>query len=139
MSNRKYMFLFLAVILLAAGLGVQGGMRDFVGIADDADGDGVPDSVDACPAEDASFFDRDGDGCIDDPVSARHTEFWIEADMPFVYYIQEDGASGVGDGSDLTAIQNGMDAWGAIPDVDFSVSCGGTTAQEDADAIDLVT
>ena len=41
MSNRKYMFLFLAVILLAAGLGVQGGMRDFVGIADDADGDGM--------------------------------------------------------------------------------------------------
>jgi YVTN family beta-propeller protein len=138
MSYRKYSFLFLAVILLAAGLGVQGGMRDFVGIADDADGDGVPDSVDACPAEDASFFDRDGDGCIDDPVSARHTEFWIEADMPFVYYIQEDGVSSVGDGSDLTAIQNGMGAWGAIPDVDFSVSYGGTIAQEDADAIDLV-
>jgi len=121
MSYRKYSLLFLAVILLAAGLGAQGGMRDFVGIADDADGDGVPDSVDACPAEDASFFDRDGDGCIDDAVSSRHTEFWIEADMPFVYYIQEGGASGIGDGSDFTALQNGMDAWGAIPDVEFSV------------------
>ncbi|MCK4548812.1 MAG: Ig-like domain-containing protein, partial [Candidatus Krumholzibacteria bacterium] len=138
MSYRKYSFLFLAVILLAAGLGVQGGMRDLIGIADDADGDGVPDSVDACPAEDASFFDRDGDGCIDNPVSARHTEFWVETDLPFVYYIQEAGASGVGDGSDFTAIQNGMDAWAAIPDIDFSVTYGGTIAQEDADAIDLV-
>ncbi len=138
MSNRKYMFLFLAVILLAAGLGVQGGMRDFVGIADDADGDGVPDSADVCPAEDASFFDRDGDGCIDDPVSTRHTEFWVAADLPFVYYIQEDGATGIGDGSDFSAINSGMYAWGTIPDVDFSITYGGTTAQEDADAIDLV-
>lgn len=138
MSYRKISLVLIAMILLAAGLGVQGGMRDLVGIADDADGDGVPDSVDACPAEDASFFDRDGDGCIDDPVSTRHTEFWVETDLPFVYYIQEDGASGIGDASDFTAIQNGMEAWGAIPDVDFSVTYGGTIAQEDADAIDLV-
>jgi len=32
----------------------------------DTDGDGVFDDVDVCPAEDASGYDNDGDGCIDD-------------------------------------------------------------------------
>ncbi len=32
----------------------------------DSDGDGVPDNVDSCPAEDATGFDVDGDGCLDD-------------------------------------------------------------------------
>ena len=31
----------------------------------DSDGDGIPDSLDACPTEDATGFDADGDGCID--------------------------------------------------------------------------
>jgi len=31
----------------------------------DSDGDGVPDDQDACPDEDATGFDADGDGCID--------------------------------------------------------------------------
>ncbi|MEL6344449.1 MAG: hypothetical protein AAFV53_15125 [Myxococcota bacterium] len=31
----------------------------------DSDGDGVLDSVDSCPSEDATGFDADGDGCID--------------------------------------------------------------------------
>ena len=31
----------------------------------DADGDGIPDDVDACPEEDATGFDTDQDGCID--------------------------------------------------------------------------
>ena len=34
-------------------------------IADDSDGDGVPDDADACPNEDATGFDFNGDGCID--------------------------------------------------------------------------
>ena len=32
----------------------------------DTDGDGIPDDVDACPNENATGFDADGDGCIDD-------------------------------------------------------------------------
>ncbi len=32
----------------------------------DSDGDGVPDDEDKCPDQDASGFDVDGDGCIDD-------------------------------------------------------------------------
>jgi len=31
----------------------------------DMDGDGIPDDQDSCPAEDATGFDVDGDGCID--------------------------------------------------------------------------
>lgn len=31
----------------------------------DSDGDGIPDSQDACPLEDASGFDANADGCID--------------------------------------------------------------------------
>lgn len=31
----------------------------------DSDGDGVPDDLDACPNENATGFDVDGDGCID--------------------------------------------------------------------------
>jgi len=34
-------------------------------IADDSDGDGVPDDVDLCLTEDATGFDVNGDGCID--------------------------------------------------------------------------
>jgi hypothetical protein len=32
----------------------------------DSDGDGVPDHLDACPEQDATGYDTDGDGCIDD-------------------------------------------------------------------------
>jgi len=31
----------------------------------DKDGDGIPDNIDACPAEDSTGFDVDNDGCID--------------------------------------------------------------------------
>jgi DNA-binding beta-propeller fold protein YncE len=107
-------------------------------IADDADGDGVADSVDACPAEDASSFDRDGDGCIDALVGARHIEYWGVADTVVTYVINASGAPGIGDGSDFTAIQNAMDAWPAIPNTDLNVTYGGTVAQEDAAALDQI-
>lgn len=38
----------------------------FIGVAVDTDGDGVSDPDDVCPAEAASGYDFDGDGCIDD-------------------------------------------------------------------------
>ncbi len=125
-------------ILLFGSLGLSGAGRDPLRMPNDSDGDGVPDPLDLCPQENASFFDRDGDGCIDDPVSARHTEYWAPDQMPFTYYIHEGGAPGVGDGSDFAAIQNGMSAWAAIPGVDFSVSYGGTTSQAVAAALDQV-
>ena len=31
----------------------------------DSEGDSIPDSLDACPTEDATGFDADGDGCND--------------------------------------------------------------------------
>jgi PKD repeat protein len=37
--------------------------------AADSDGDGVPDTEDQCPSEDATGFDSDGDGCIDTTAS----------------------------------------------------------------------
>ena len=70
MRTKLFMTLTILAILLA------GSMSADTFIADDADGDGVPDSVDACPAEDASYFDRDGDGCIDPFPGARHIEYW---------------------------------------------------------------
>ena len=41
------------------GVGVKTSWRG------DTDGDGIPDDQDACPDEDATDFDADGDGCID--------------------------------------------------------------------------
>jgi hypothetical protein len=41
----------------------------------DGDGDGVGDACDACPTEDATGMDADGDGCID-PVSASCFSIW---------------------------------------------------------------
>jgi YVTN family beta-propeller protein len=65
-------------------------------IADDADGDGVPDSVDLCPAIDASYFDRNGDGCVDSVTGARHTEYWGIADTVITYVInQTEDAAGL--------------------------------------------
>jgi 6-phosphogluconolactonase (cycloisomerase 2 family) len=104
----------------------------------DADGDGVPDVTDGCPAVSAAYFDRNGDGCIDNWVGARHTLYWDPNDLPFEYYIHEDGASGVTDGSDLGAVQAGVAEWSALGGVDFSVSYLGTTPQADAQAMDGV-
>jgi YVTN family beta-propeller protein len=125
-------------ILLFGSLGLSGTGRDPLRMPNDPDGDGVPDPYDLCPLVNASFFDRDGDGCIDDPVSARHTEYWATDQMPFVYYINENGAPAIVNGSDFAAIVAGVGAWTEIPGVDFSVSYGGTTAQAVAAALDQV-
>lgn len=48
------------------GMNPDGSTEIFlINCAADADGDGVPDSQDACPDENAFGFDVDGDGCID--------------------------------------------------------------------------
>jgi hypothetical protein len=46
------------------GRGVAGG-GIFMARMNDADSDGVPDGLDACPTEDARGFDANKDGCID--------------------------------------------------------------------------
>ncbi|UCG52213.1 MAG: Ig-like domain-containing protein [Candidatus Latescibacterota bacterium] len=102
----------------------------------DTDGDGVPDIGDDCPGEDASYFDRDGDGCIDDWIGARHTLYWDPGELPFEYYIHEDGATGIDDLSDFAAVEAGVNEWTTLPGVDFSVSYLGTTSLRDADAMD---
>jgi DNA-binding beta-propeller fold protein YncE len=104
----------------------------------DTDGDGVSDDVDLCPGENASNFDANGDGCIDEVASARHIEYWDNSDFPLVYVINQDGAPGISDGSDITEIQNGIATWTSIPGADVSVSYGGTTSQQDAQALDGV-
>jgi hypothetical protein len=53
MNSKIFVTLSILAILLAGSMSAE------VFIANDSDGDGVPDSVDACPAEDASNFDRD--------------------------------------------------------------------------------
>ncbi len=136
--KRNLMLLFAVLgILLFGSLALSGADRNVL-IADDPDRDGVPSPVDLCPQVNASSFDRNGDGCIDDPAGARHTEFWMSADLPFVYYINAKGAPSINDGSDFTAMQNALNAWTAIAGVDFTVSYGGTTQQTSAAALDLV-
>jgi hypothetical protein len=39
----------------------------------DSDGDNIPDNLDACPIEDATGFDANGDGCIDTTGSLAET------------------------------------------------------------------
>ncbi|HXV12572.1 MAG TPA: Ig-like domain-containing protein, partial [Candidatus Krumholzibacteria bacterium] len=107
-------------------------------IPDDADGDGVPDAEDACPAEDASGFDRNGDGCIDDGSGARHVEYWGQTDATITYVINDQGAPGVSGNSDLEAIQDAFDGWATIPGTELAVVYAGTTPQEIADGMDGV-
>ena len=103
----------------------------------DADGDGVFDTDDLCPGEDASSFDSDGDGCVDDGAGGRHIEYWDRGVFPLTYYIHESGAPGISDGSDTVAITNAMQAW-ILPDLDASVTYGGYATDPDADAFDGV-
>jgi len=105
-------------------------------IPNDSDGDGVPDSVDVCPTEDASLFDRNGDGCIDDGASARHIEYWGVEDTTITYVVNAAGAPGVSDGSDFVAIDNAIASWTGIAGTSLHVVAGGTTTQATAVALD---
>jgi len=132
----KTRFLKLALVIaatLALGTFTVHGF-----IPDDADGDGVPDSTDACPAVDASGFDRDGDGCIDAFIGARHVEYWGAADATITYVINSIAAPNITNGSDITAIQAAVDAWGSQADTDLNVVYGGTTPQAEADGLDRI-
>ncbi len=102
----------------------------------DTDGDGVEDGTDLCPNEDASGFDANGDGCLDDPRGARHIEFWATTDLPLNYVVHEDGAPNVTDGSDFAAIDAAFQAWTSLPDAFMSATNTGTTPQAQASGID---
>ena len=68
--------LFSLALLFCLSIQGGGADRDTLGLMPgDSDGDGVPDSTDLCPFEDASYFDRNGDGCLDEVLSARHIEY----------------------------------------------------------------
>ena len=138
MRRSIFVLTFALGILLVGSLGFSGTTAQPLLLPGDTDHDGVPDAIDNCPAVNASFFDRNGDGCIDDGAGARHTEFWAKSQMPFTYYINADGVPGITNGSDFTAVQNGMNAWPAIPNVVFSVAYAGTSAQQVAAALDRV-
>jgi YVTN family beta-propeller protein len=128
----------LLKITLALALTFTGALSVQGLIPDDADGDGVPDSLDVCPNEDASGFDRNGDGCIDDFTGARHIEYWSTGTTTITYVINETAAPNIGDGSDITAVRNAVDAWPDIADTDIDVVYGGTVTQQNADALDGV-
>jgi len=105
-------------------------------IAQDSDGDGVDDINDLCNGIDASFFDADGDGCIDPASHARHVEFWAPEDFPISFVIHEDGATNLTDGSDFAAIQDGFAVWSTVPGVTLSSVYAGTTPDGNADGMD---
>ncbi|RKZ08078.1 hypothetical protein DRQ32_09465, partial [bacterium] len=102
----------------------------------DSDGDGVDDSADLCNGIDASFFDGDGDGCIDPTAHARQREFWDPADLPLLYVMHENGAPGIADGSDFTAIDDAFSAWTSLANVELSATNGGTTTDPAASGMD---
>ncbi len=104
----------------------------------DSDGDGIDDQNDLCPFENAANFDRNNDGCIDDGAGGRHVEYWGTADSVLTYVISQNGAPGVSDGSDFTAIQNAFGAWTAIGGTTQQAAYGGTTPQTTANNLDLV-
>ena len=105
---------------------------------DDIDGDGVYDVDDLCPTESAAFFDRDGDGCIDEVIGSRHLEYWSADALPLNYVIHENGAPDVTDGSDFIDIQAGFATWTTVPGAEVSVNYLGTTSDPDANAMDFV-
>ncbi len=119
-----------ALVLVSAAFSVRGL------IPDDADGDGVPDSVDVCPGEDSSPFDRDGDGCIDDFIGGRHIEYWGVEDASISYQINEQGVPSITNGSDLTAVQSAVSSWTSLADTDLNVVYGGTTTQTNSNGLD---
>jgi hypothetical protein len=132
MKIRVTSFLFLVALFLASAFSVQGF------IPDDADGDGVPDSTDACPAQNAAGWDRDGDGCIDDAIGARHIEYWGIDDPTVTYVIHQGGAPGIGGTADNDAIVAAFNAWTAIPGTELTATYAGTTAQATADGLDHI-
>ncbi|MCI0479457.1 Ig-like domain-containing protein, partial [Candidatus Uhrbacteria bacterium] len=104
----------------------------------DSDGDGVDDVVDDCPSVNSAPFDSDGNGCVDDGAGGRHVEYWARPAFPITYVINKLGAPLVSDGSDFTAIQNGMAAWSGLTGSEASATYGGTTYLADARAMDQV-
>jgi YVTN family beta-propeller protein len=118
----------------APGVDISGFPRDCS--LSDGDRDGVGNLDDACPAQSSVMFDRDGDGCPAAAISARHIEYL--APDTLAYYIHQMGAAGITDGSDLAAVQQGIDAWGTVPDVEIAMGYKGTTNQKDAQALDGV-
>ncbi|HEU4930301.1 MAG TPA: Ig-like domain-containing protein, partial [Candidatus Krumholzibacteria bacterium] len=125
--------LALVVSFLALGAYTVPGL-----IPDDGDGDGVPDSVDVCPNEDPSPFDRDGDGCIDDFIGGRHIEYWGVDDASISYVINEQGVPSITNGSDLTAVQSAFTSWSSLPNTELTVVYGGTTTQTNSNGLDGV-
>jgi YVTN family beta-propeller protein len=128
----------LLKLLVATALLSIGSIAVHGTIPGDTDGDGVPDSVDVCPGVDASYFDRNGDGCIDDAIGARHIEYWGTDDATITYVINSTGAPNISNGSDFTAIQAAFSAWTSIPNTTLNVVYGGTTSQGVANGLDRV-
>lgn len=103
----------------------------------DADNDGVPNALDLCPYVSSEYFDRNGDGCVDEVTSARHVEYWGDTDT-LTYYISEGGSPNISDGSDIAALTQSMDTWRILPGSDMPVVYGGTTPAVYANAFDQV-
>ena len=107
-----------------AFVSTRGGLEDIYVASNlpmdvDTDGDGLPDGVDACPTEAPLLgqVDRDYDGCPDSTSSFRFVKFWSADQLPVNYEIDAAGDPRIGDGSDLTEVAAGFNAWTAVPGV----------------------
>ncbi len=103
-------------------------------LVSDGDWDGVGDLADICPAEDSAPFDRDGDGCIDGAIGSRHIEYVSGDTLEYKIFLY--GHPDISDGSDITAVQNGFDAWNAVGGTDLTAVYAGTVSDPRAKAFD---
>jgi len=107
----------------------------------DRDHDGVPDAVDGCPTVSAAGQDANGDGCTDQGATLRHVESWSES-RPLHVAISANGDPRIADGSDLTEVQAGFQAWSGVPGSSLSIQFDAPTVAHDSsplDGVNLIT
>jgi DNA-binding beta-propeller fold protein YncE len=108
----------------------------------DFDHDGVLDSADACPLENAAPFDKDADGCRDAVLSSRNVEYWLPPTFPVHYSISSQAPAGLNLSEVESEIQAAFNTWTGVSESDASFQYDGTTPAVDAvagDGVNIVT
>jgi DNA-binding beta-propeller fold protein YncE len=114
----------------------------FYQVATDRDRDGVSDRMDACPDVSSAGQDGDEDGCPDPTSTMRHQESWPASRLPIAIRLPHANSAHVADGSDLSAIRDGIAAWQATAGAAIAVQelpPGSNSFASSLDGINQVT